>query len=132
MVSNTSNHLIIFQKQLIENNKAESEKRMREMQANLEKLEAAHKTSVAQYTELEKQKLTLENDLKNKDNQNIELTKEQKSRSQEIQKLTQNIKSLNDQLSSKVVKRNLSNFIIFLLKYLKRTKINLTHHVLII
>ena len=89
---------------MIDTNKAESEKRMREMQANLEKLEAAHKTSVAQYTELEKQKLTLENDLKNKDNQNIELTKEQKSRSQEIQKLTQNIKSLNDQLSSKVAK----------------------------
>ena len=74
------------------------------MQANLEKLEAAHKTSVAQQTELEKQKLKLENDIKNKDNQNIELTKEQKSKSQEIQKMTQNIKSLNDQLSSKVAK----------------------------
>ena len=74
------------------------------MQANLEKLEAAHKTSVAQHTELEKQKLKLENDIKNKDNQNIELTKEQKSKSQEIQKMTQNIKSLNDQLSSKVAK----------------------------
>ena len=74
------------------------------MQANLEKLEAAHKTRVAQYTELEKQKLKLENDIKNKDNQNIELTKEQKSKSQEIQKMTQNIKSLNDQLSSKVAK----------------------------
>ena len=32
------------------------------MQANLEKLEAAHKTSVAQQTELEKQKLKLENE----------------------------------------------------------------------
>ena len=74
------------------------------MQAIHEKLEAAQKASVAQYAELEKQKSKLESDLEDKNNQNIELTKEQKSKSQELQKMTQNIKSLSDQLSSKVAK----------------------------
>merc|ERR1711997_1356876 len=51
---------LIEKKQLIETNKANSEKRMREMQAIHEKLEAAQKASVAQYAELEKQKSKLE------------------------------------------------------------------------
>ena len=84
------------------------------MQAIHEKLEAAQKASVAQYAELEKQKSKLESDLEDKNNQNIELTKEQKSKSQELQKMTQNIKSLSDQLSSKVAKYNLLNFVTFL------------------
>ena len=84
------------------------------MQAIHEKLEAAQKASVAQYAELEIQKSKLESDLEDKDNQNIELTKEQKSKSLELQKMTQNIKSLSDQLSSKVAKNILLNFVTFL------------------
>ena len=88
---------------MIENNKAEHDKQMRQLQASHEKLEEAHKTSVTEFSELEQKQSKLINDLKEMEKRNEHLTKDQKNKLQEIQNMSQNIKSLNDQLSSKVL-----------------------------
>ena len=57
---------------------------------------------MAQCEELEKEQTKALAVLKQKESQNSELIKDQKSKSQEIQTLSQTVTSLNDQLASKV------------------------------
>ena len=72
------------------------------MQGQIEAAENAQKSSVVQCDELKNRQTKLQADLKEKESRNEELLRQQKSKSQEIQTLSQTIASVNGQLTSKV------------------------------
>ena len=68
----------------------------------METAENANKASIAQCEELEKKQTKVVAVMKEKESQNSDLIRDHKSKSQEIQTMSQTITSLNDQLASKV------------------------------
>ena len=92
-----------FQAKLAAEIKAENEKRIRQLQAQIESAECANKASLTQYQEMEKRQAKLNSDLKEKEAQNGELLREQKIKLQEIQTLSSSDRILKDQVSSKVI-----------------------------
>ena len=75
---------------------------MLQFKSNNEKLQEDEKSSIAKFNELEKNQLKLLNDLKKKENKNIDLLRDQKRRSDEMESMSQNIRKLNEQSLSNV------------------------------
>ena len=83
-------------------NKVESDKNMRQLRAEIEASEKAHKDISNKYNDLDNKHKSIISDLKEKESQNEQLQRDKGSKIQEIQSLSQTLESLNDQIKSKV------------------------------
>ena len=83
-------------------NKVEGDKNMRQLRAEIEASEKAHKDISDKYNDLDNKHKSIISDLKEKESHNEQLQRDKGSKIQEIQSLSQTLESLNDQIKSKV------------------------------
>ena len=91
---------------MLEKNKEENRK-LQQLKSQNEFLIEDNNSNIARFNELEKNQSKLLNDLKKKENQNTDLLRDQKIRSDEMESMSQNISKLNEQSLFNVSDTNL-------------------------